>query len=217
MASRKGILLGGCLGVMGVTALGCCGGTVAVWIWGPMVLAGAFLEDQPLAVAFPHPDPARSAEAADRIGRQLAESRTAMVTGDDLTALLLGDESSDDVQMRVVNDRADHAHLDMSIRTEDTPPRYVNIQVGGAFVLENGWFTHTTMDEIRVGDWDFGKYVAGQEMAQSMNQSMARERMENPDLGAKLDGIERLATENGGFSLKLNEQGYNALIASGSP
>ncbi len=199
MASKNGMLLGGCLALIGGTALVSCGGCVAFVLFWPAMLGWAFLDERPLAVAFPAPDAALAQAAADRIAAELAATHSTLVTTDELTQLALRG-ADEHAQLRIASGRPDQLTLDLSMVGKEEA-QYFNVHLAGSFLMEHGRVTSMSLDEAEVAGWDLGYFVAGMDLAQGVNDYLAQEREIQPELAATLDGVVRLATERGGVVL----------------
>lgn len=189
----------GCLGVLAV--LCCCGGLVGLRFF-PEMLMSFFLEDAPLSVPPTPPQPVRA--ALERAAACLALTTTgeAKLDPDAVGRMLIG-EGDPDVAALFVGASSDQGHLELSLATDDQPPRYFNLQVSAAFTISNGWFTDLRTSRLFVGGHDATPWLSGQQLAAQANQSLANKRAEDPEMGAFMDGIESAKVDLGQLVLRL--------------
>lgn len=189
----------GCMGLLAV--LCCCGGIITVRFF-PDFLLGYVLADTPL--------PGPTTEAKPVIGA-LEQGATCLLlatTGEapvspEAVARWLAEDAEADLTVLRVNASGDEAALDLSVATDDSPPRYFNLQLQGSFTMTKGWFTDLRVSRLIVRDHDWSSYMIGQQLTQQGNQSLANERAKNPDLAELLDGVNKLTVQDGSFVIGL--------------
>ena len=189
-----------------VATLSCCCGCGGFAWWGPSWLVSFMFADQPLVVPEVAPDPA----VASRLERAFEAGGEVRITGDELVQLV-DPASSSELEAFHVDVSDSQALLDVSIRVERGG--YLNFHVLGEAVMENGYFTTLTLDELRVGTLDLTKYVAVQDLAPQANQNLAQKRAEDPDLDAALATVQSLRLEGDQVVVVLTEGGYEQLKA----
>ena len=214
--SNKLTVILGCLGLLVLLSLlACCGGGAALFLVGPGLLVGLVVDDEPLPVKVVKWDEGRVEMLEDRLATQMLTDRTIELTGDELTQLVISEDTGQMVAFRIDIDAQGRGDLDMSIQLDPTTPQYLNIHTVGDFTIEDGWFTDFTVDEIDIGKFDLGQYVAGQQLKDNVNQSLSQQRVQDPEVGEAFDMIELLTIENGQFVLTLTEEGVQQLQADG--
>ncbi len=213
---NKLIVILGCLGLLILLSLlACCGGIGAVFLIGPGMLVGLVVQDEPLPVQVVKWDEARVEHIEDRLAQEMLTDRTIELTGEELTQLIISGDTGQMVAFRIDIDDQGRADMDMSIQLDPTQPQYLNIHTVGDFTIEDGWFTDFTVDEIDIGKFDLGQYLAGQQLKDDVNQSLAQQRVQDPQVAQTFDWIELLTIEDGQIILTLTEEGVQQLQADG--
>lgn len=212
MAESSGVsksLLGcGVLLVGGVVL--CCGGGVLSTYFASDILLWMATSDQPIEVQATPYDEAKQLETRARLYKALDETGSTTITAEDLNVLVA---SPGDVRAHV-SMAGEELTFDFSTRLEPDSEQYINVHVRTAFVMEGGWFTHLTISEARLSDWDLGPYVAGQELAMNANQSLAKQRAEDPEMDAIFAATELVAVREGRLEVKMDKAKLDAVIGS---
>jgi len=219
MATKKGkaltVVLGCLVLLILLSVVVCCGGGALLFIAGPGMLAGFVVSDEPLDVHTVKWDEARVEALAEEVGRDAVDDRTIELSGEELTQFVLAEAEEELVAFRIDIDDSERAVFDLSLQPDMSQPQYVNLHAIAEFTIEDGWFTHFQVDELSVGKFDVGQYMAGQELKDNVNQSLAQQRVQDPDVGKTFDMVEYLGVENGRFVLKLSEEGLQQLQQDG--
>ena len=219
MAKKKGrtlTIVVGCLALLALlTCFACCGGIAAVVLVGPGILVGLVVSDEPLPVQTVEWDEARVEQLEQRLAEQLATDRTLRLTGEEMTQLVISGDEDELVAFRIEVDAQDRAVLDLSLQLDPAQPQYVNFHAVGDFTIEDGWFTQCQFEELDVGKFDVGKYVAGQELEDDVNQSLAQQRASDPQVAEMFDMVEYLGIDDGALVLTLTEEGVQKLQTEG--
>ena len=214
--SNKLTVILGCLGLLVLLSLlACCGGGAALFLVGPGLLVGLVVDDEPLPVKVVKWDEGRVEMLEDRLATQMLTDRTIELTGDELTQLVISEDTGQLVAFRVDIDAQGRGVMDLSVQLEPSQPQYFNIHTVGDFEIEDGWFTDFTVDTLDVGKFDIGQYVAGQQLKDNVNQSLSQQRVQDPEVGEAFDMIELLTIEDGQFVLTLSDEGIARLQADG--
>jgi len=219
MAEKKGkaltIVLGCLVLLILLCVVVCCGGGALLFVAGPGMLAGLVVSDEPLDVQTIKWDEARVEVLAERVAQDAADDRSIELTAEELTQFVLSEADEAIVAFRIDIDDSDRAVFDLSIQPDLSQPQYINLHAVSGFTIEDAWFTHFQVDELAVGRFDVGKYVAGQELKDNVNQSLAQQRVQDPDIGKTFDMIEYLGIEEDRFVLTLSEEALHALQQDG--
>lgn len=219
MATKKGkaltVVLGCLVLLILLCVVVCCGGGALLFIAGPGMLAGLVVSDEPLDVQTVKWDEERVDQLAERVNRDATDDRTIELSGGELTQFVLSEAEEELVAFRIDIDDQDRASFDVSLQPDMSQPQYINLHAVAGFAIEDGWFTHFQVDELQVGKFDVGKYVAGQELKDNVNQSLAQQRVQDPDVGKTFDMLEYLGIEDGQFVLTLSEEGLQQLQQDG--
>ncbi len=220
MASKKGKALTITLGCIVLLLLGsvvlCCGGGALLVIAGPGVLLSFVVSDEPLPVQTVKWDDSAVEALEDRIGQDILDDRTVSLTGEELTQLMLSDEDVDDLPaFRIAVDDQDRGVFDLSVQLDPAQPQYLNIHAVGDFTVEDGWFTYLVIDEMEIGKFDLGQYIVGQDLHADANNSLAQQRVNDPEAAEAIDMIEYLAVEDGHFTLTFTEEAMTKLAEEG--
>ncbi len=206
----------GCLGLLILLSLlACCGGGAALFLFGPGLLVGLVVSDEPLPVQVVKWDEGRVEMLEDQLATQMLTDRTIELTGDELTQLVISEDTGQMVAFRIDIDDQGRGVMDVSLQLEPSQPQYLNLHTVGDFEIEDGWFTDFTVDTLDIGKFDVGQYVAGQQLKDNVNQSLAQQRVQDPEVGQAFDMIELLTIENGQFVLTLTDEGVAQLQADG--
>lgn len=196
----KGLL--GCLVVLLLAALACCcSGTILLY-YTPEILVALATSDHPLPIAPIVVDEARNEATMTRMSDELERTRTTTLSGDELTRIVASSSPGTLVRIAVQGGRAS---LDLSVPLEESA--WVNVHVVGRFVIEHGWFTDVQIDEARLAEWELGAFVAGQQLAANVNQSLAQERAKDSGLDEMFSVMERVAVDEDTFRMTLTEGG----------
>ncbi len=189
----------GCMGVLAI--LCCCGGFVGIQLF-PMMFLSYFLSDTPLPGPTVEPKPVVAALEQGAACALLATVGEARLSPEAVERWVAG---KGDPELRVlrVGASGDEGSLELSVATEEQPPRYFNLQLQGAFTMDRGWFTDLRLSRVIVRDHDWSSYVTGMQLAENANQSLANQRAEQPEAAMLLDGIEHLAVEGGSYVIRL--------------
>jgi hypothetical protein len=185
-------------------ALASCCGCAGLWHFLPDMAIAAFTEDGPLKAPVVDPDPS----VAPRLERALEAGGPVRLTGDDLVQLVEPWNEEDLFAFWVGVHGDDSVELDLSVWIEDID-RYLNLQVRGSCEIEHGWFTDFSVDQLEVSGWSFGQYMAGQQLAEHGNRSLADQRAQDPAVGLAMDQIEHLWVEDGAIHLELVPGGWD--------
>jgi len=204
----------GCVAFIGVGLLCCCGG-VGILAISPQLLLGLLFEKEPLPVQTWQWSESDVEALEDRLAADMEREQRIALTGEELTQIVLSGDTGELEAFRIDIDEQDRAVVDISIRTEDPKPRYMNIHAVGEMTIENGWFTHLVVDEMEFGRFDLGQYIAGQDITDDANNSLAQQRVSDPEVGDNLDKIELLTVRDGQFELVLTEEAVAELKAQG--
>lgn len=214
--SNKLTVILGCLGLLILLSLlACCGGGAALFLVGPGLLVGLVVSDEPLPVQVVKWDEGRVEMLEDQLAAEMLSDRTIELTGDELTQLVISEDTGQMVAFRIDIDDQERGVLDMSVQLDPSQPQYFNMHTVGDFEIEDGWFTDFTVDTLDIGKFDIGQYVAGQQLKDNVNQSLAQQRVQDPEVGKAFDMIELLTIENGQFVLTLSDEGVQQLQADG--
>jgi hypothetical protein len=206
----------GCLGLLILLSLlACCGGGAALFLVGPGLLVGLVVSDEPLPVQVVKWDEGRVEMFEDQLATEMLSDRTIELTGDELTQLVISEDTGQLVAFRIDIDDQERGVLDMSVQLDPSQPQYFNMHAVGDFEIEDGWFTEFTVDTLDIGKFDIGQYVAGQQLKDNVNQSLAQQRVQDPEVGQAFDMIELLTIEDGQFVLTLTDEGVTQLQADG--
>jgi hypothetical protein len=189
--------------LMLLSSLACCCGCAGLWHFLPDILVQAFTEEGPLKAPVVDPDP----DAAVRLERALEAGGTVRVTGEEIVQLVEPWEEEELYAFWLHVDEQDQLEFVLSAHIAELD-RYVNVQARGACEIEHGWFTGFTMDQLVVSGWDIGGYMAGEQLAQHANRSMADQRAQDPNVGLAMDQIERLWLEDGAIAIELAPGGW---------
>ncbi len=217
MGEGKGtnkLFMFGCIAFIALGLLSCCGGGVLLLV-SPQLLVGLVLEKEPLPVEVWQWSESDVDALEQRLAAEMADDRRIELTGEELTQIVLSGDDDALQAFRIDVDEQDRAVVDVSIRTQDPDPRYVNLHLVGDMTLEQGWLTLLVVDELEIGKFDLGQYIAGQDITDDANQSLAQQRVQDPEIGEALDMIELLTIEDGHFVLALTEDGVEQLRAQG--
>jgi hypothetical protein len=216
----KGIILGGCLVVLLVGVLVCCGGGIAALALGPEALAklavNLFVDDAPLPAPTARWDEADVEALGVRLEASIDEDRTLSLTGEEFSQLVL--HGIDDPQLTVFYvsvDEKERISSDISYQLDPAQQQWVNMHVVGTMEMEDGWFTEFTIDEWTIGTFDLGQYMAGQDLTADANQNLAQQKAQDPEVEAATDMVEYLGVEDGRLVLTLTEEGIAQLEAEG--
>lgn len=208
------MLLGCGVLAVGFTLLCCCGGGVLT-TFGPDMMLSYFLEDAPLPGGTTAAMPLVAASAKERACAALAVGEQVVLSPSDASVMLMGGGLPEVAVLRIAAE-GEKATLDLSFAVTEESTRYVNVHTRGGFKIEKGWFTDLKLDEFILSGHDWSEYVRDQQMASSANQSMANQRVQNPEIGALLDSTEYLAVEGGAFAVRLQPDGAaNRLLCGG--
>lgn len=217
MGEGKGtnkLFMFGCIAFIALGLLSCCGGGVLLLV-SPQLLIGLVLEKEPLPVEVWQWSESDVDALEQRLAAEMADDRRIELTGEELTQIVLSGDDDALQAFRIDVDEQDRAVVDVSIRTQDPDPRYVNLHLVGDMTLEQGWLTLLVVDELEIGKFDLGQYIAGQDITDDANQSLAQQRVQDPEIGESLDMIQLLTIEDGRFVLELTEDGVEQLRAQG--
>ncbi len=216
----KSIFIGGCLVVLLVSVLVCCGGGIAALALGPDALVklaiNVFVDDAPLPAPTARWDEAEVEALADRLTVGLDEERTITLTDEEFSQLVLG--GVDDPQLTVFHvtvDENEKVSADISYQLDPAQQQWVNMHMVGTMEMEDGWFTEFTVDEWTIGSFDLGQYMAGQDLTADANQNLAQQKAQDPDVQQATDMVEYLGIEDGKIKLTLTEEGIEELRAQG--
>ena len=189
--SRKGLL--GCGVFLAGSCVLCCGGGVLSTFFAPDILLWMATTDHPIDVPATPFDEARQGETRARLYTELDQTGTTTITAEDMN-VLLADPGDTRAHVGMVGDELT---FDLTTPVEPGGDQHVNVHVRTAFVMEGGWFTHLTVSEATLSDWDLGKYTAGQELAMNANQSLAQQRAKDPEMDELFAATERMAVADG--------------------
>lgn len=192
----------GCMGLL--AAICCCGGFVGLAYFPEMMLAYV-LADAPLAGPTTEAKPVLGALERTAACLALATTGEATLSPDAVARLMVGEGSARVPVLRLAA-AGDEATLELSVATEDAPPRYFNLQVKAAFELNQGWFTDLRASRLVVRDHDWSTYLSGDQLSAQANQSLANQRAKDEDLVELLDGIQTLRVQDGQFVVRLQPE-----------
>ncbi len=206
--SNAGKLLLGC-GVFGLaSAVICCGCSGVLVAMMPSLAGNWILQDHPLPGPTTKPDPAASAATMVKACTAFAAGEQVSLTPEELSRAALGSGSPSITVLEVGAD-GDTARLALSVEVDDEggAARWFNLQMAGTFAVDHGWFTSLRTDTVQVADHDLSPYLRGQDLAVQANQSLANQRIQNPDIGDALDSVEHMEVKDGNFLVKLAPNG----------
>lgn len=176
----------------------CCGGGLAVWM-GPGAFVKWMIQPEPLTVQTVPQNP----EAAANLAQRFSAGGEVSIEPRELVQLLT-DEPDEDLAALWIDAQGDTAALDLSILMKDaTPAGYLNLHMKTRFSMRRGWFDNLEFDELTVGPMDLGGFIKGQDLAQNVNQNLAQQRAQDPEMGEKLDRFELLTVRDGKFVVEL--------------
>ncbi len=193
----------GCMALLAI--LCCCGGFISLRFFPEMLLA-YFLSDAPLPGPTTEPKPVVGALERAGVCAMLAVTGEAKMEPDAVARLVLG-EGKPDLTVLRVGASGDEGSLELSVATDNAPPRYFNLQLQGAFAIQQGWFTDMRLSRVIVSEHDWSSFVAGQQLTQQANQSLANERAKDANFAMLLDSIDHLRVEDGAYVLGLKRDG----------
>ncbi|GDX78210.1 hypothetical protein LBMAG42_00210 [Deltaproteobacteria bacterium] len=196
--SRKGLL--GCGLVFAGSCVLCCGGGVLGTYFAPDILLWMATADHPIDVPATAYDEAKQVEVRARLYKELDETGATTITAEDINVLAA---SSGDTRAHVAM-VGDELTFDLTTPVEPGGDQHINVHLRTAFVMEGGWFTHLTMPEATLSDWDLGQYMVGQELAMNANQSLAQQRAKDPEMDALIAAVERMAVADGTLQIKMD-------------
>ncbi len=194
--------------IMLLLCLGCCCGCAGFWHLLPDMLVAAFTEELPLEAPTVTPEP----RAGERLERRFLLDEPVRISGQELVQLA-DPQGDDELHSFWVEFGPDgRAELVLSVWAEEFDG-YFNLRTVGELELEHGWFTHMSFDELVVSGWDLGQYMAGEELAQHANRSLADQRAQNPEMSMVMDEIERIYVDGDALVVELAPGGYQRLRA----
>lgn len=212
--SSSKLFMYGCIAFIALGLICCCGGAGLLAI-SPALLMGLVLDKEPLPVEVWEWSESDVEALEARLAEEMERDRTIALTGEELTQITLSGDEGELEAFRIDIDEQDRAVVDISISTEDPDPRYVNIHLVGDMTVENGWFTLLVVDDLTIGKFDLGQFIAGQDITDDANQSLAQQRVQDPTIGDTLDKIELLTIRDGKFELVLSEDAVEEMRAAG--
>ena len=177
----------------------CCGSGIAL-MFSPQLAISQIVDDHPLPGGVP--GNAASPETRAALREDLRTDGKIAWSPEELLAAMPPPGSTVETLTMAI-DGQDRLALDLSLRLDPQTDQYVNVHYLGGFRMEHGWFTHLDCDELLVGGWELGGYLTGQELAQHANRSLADQRVQHPETGAALDGVELATIEGGKVVLEL--------------
>ncbi len=206
MAKRRGRPLLIVLVLLVALSMACCCGCAGFWHFLPDIFVAAFTEEGPLKAPVVDPDP----EVGDRLERAFAAGGPVQVTGEEIVQLVEPWNEEELYAFWVDVRPDDTVDFALSVHFPEID-RFLNVQVQSGFEMERGWFTDFTVEEMKLGTWDLGQYVRGQQLAENANQSMANQRSQDPDVARALDQIDHLWLEDGALWVELAPDGWDEL------
>lgn len=180
-----------------------CSGLLLITMAGPGWVLGRFLDDEPLKVDPPVVAEGSASEIRARIAED-ARDGSFTITPGEINALLPRDDDNVAV-MQVASDGAETGELTVSVRMEDFEGQYLNLHVVGGFDMVNGFFQTLTIDDLVVGGWHLGTYVANGELAEQANQNLAQQRVQDPEMAQTLSDIRRATIVDGALYMEVSE------------
>lgn len=142
------------------------------------------------------------------------ETRTARLTGPEITTVLRDQMGSMGQGGVTIADGVATIDLSFDLTEPGAQPMWFNLHARGSLTMEKGWCTAASIEELDVSGWELGPMVAGEEaqLVRSLNQSLANQRAEDPEIGDKLDAIERFTVEGDAVVLTVTPEGV-ALVS----
>lgn len=203
-SSAGGWLLKG-LGCMALLTLLCCGLGLALLMLSPGLLAGFFLADQPLPLETTERKPLIGAVERTAACAALLGTGRASLPPETVARWLVEDADPGLTVLRF-DAEGEEGALAVSIATDESPPRYLNVQLDAAFTMQRGWFTDLRLSRLVLRDHDWSGFLAGQQLAEHANRSLADQRAQDVDLGPSLDSVRLMKIEDGELVLELEPE-----------
>ena len=192
----------GCMAVLAV--LCCCGGLVSLRFFPDMFLS-YLLADTPLTGPTTEAKPVLGALERTAACLSMATTGEARMAPEAVARLLVGEGDPDLAVLRITA-AGDEANLELSVGTDDEPPRYFNLQLNAAIAMNEGWFTDLRASRLVVRDHDWSSYLSGTQLSAQANQNLANKRAENDEFAQLLDGVGTLWVEEGLFVISLKPE-----------
>lgn len=189
-------LIVGCLvlvlcSVITVIAL-CVGATVM-----PMQFAQMFVSDKPLEMTeYPEWTTAEQEALTQKVSASVANGEPITLTAEELTQYFKS-EGDDTTKIRL--DITSDDKVEGTIVSQLEEGKYLNIHFIGNLEIQNGMFTTMLVDELKIGSFDLGSFLKGQDLSTNVNQNI----QQDPDASKTFENVESLKIQDGKVIIQL--------------
>lgn len=197
----------GCFLFLVISLCCICCITTAASVYAPAAVANALFSEESASVEVEKwkAEDVRSLE--QNIKDELESEGETSISGDELTQLFIKGSENDDVKFQTTINSDDKAQLDLSFKSGE---KFLNVSSVVDFEVRDGKFSTLTIDELKVGKFDLGRFLKGQDLAANINENLSTN--ENEELSKFLSYFEELYIEDGKFVLILSPEGQKEFL-----
>jgi hypothetical protein len=203
--SKTGLWIVGCLVAIILVICCACASVIGLGIFAPTALLMQFVSNEPITTNLDKWNESQILALQEKVGVGLMSDSSLTLSPEEVTQLFMmgsADEGIVGFEFDVTSDDKAQLLLSLEIPSEESggKTQYLNIDLEGDVEINNGKFTKLVIDKLKLGKFNVGTFLKGQDLATNAQSSMEEEGT-NP-----IEGIDYLAIKNGMVEIKVNEK-----------